>query len=230
MSLQIVLYPHPVLRRPCETVRQVKKTLRLQIGRMFELMYAAKGIGLAAPQVGISPRILLINLSGNPGDAKSERVLINPVFTARNGLAEEREGCLSLPGLSAPGRRATTVSFQALDLDGKEIRGTFRGLEARALQHEIDHLEGILFHRSTSRLTPRRVETCALQGSKPSIANANLEPRAHADNLPLIQQPPAYKLFGHPTGLLKTLIPPDHVKHFRRQGPPINRANTAFPF
>lgn len=136
----------------------VDKPLRLQIGRMFELMYQANGIGLAAPQVALSHSVLVMNSSSRPGDPKGERVLINPVLTARRGMDEQREGCLSLPGLFAPVRRAKWARFRAIDLDGKVVHGTVRALEARALQHELDHLDGILFIDRLAAIHLRELE------------------------------------------------------------------------
>jgi peptide deformylase len=151
MPLEIVKYPDPVLERPAEPVNEFNGELRKFVDDMFESMYAAKGIGLAAPQVGVSRRLTVIDLSfkERPED---KIVLINPEIILREGKQYEEEGCLSLPEIREKVSRAAKVTVRAQDLDGNwfEMDGT--ELLARAFQHEIDHLDGILFFRRVSAL------------------------------------------------------------------------------
>src|SRR5262245_53248974 len=112
---------------------------------MFDLMYAAKGIGLAANQVDVPLRLFIVNLEAKP-DAGEELVFINPVISLpRGGSEEAEEGCLSLPGLYGQVVRPKQVRINAYSLDGKELRFDASGLFARCVQHELDHLDGVLF-------------------------------------------------------------------------------------
>jgi peptide deformylase len=142
--LGIVNYPHPTLRRVSRTIKRVDAELRSTVGRMFELMYEANGIGLAANQVDVPLRMFVLNLSGSPEDGE-EFVFINPVLSHPKGQAEQEEGCLSLPGLVGNVRRPERIRIEAYDLAGREIRLELDGLFARAAQHEVDHLDGVLF-------------------------------------------------------------------------------------
>jgi peptide deformylase len=129
---------------PALPVENIDADLQRLIDDMLETMYAEPGIGLAAPQVGVARRVCVIDLS--VGKRGGEVIaLVNPEFVDRDGMQLEEEGCLSLPGFSATVARPARVVVRALDREGKErtIEGT--GLLARALQHEIDHLEGRLF-------------------------------------------------------------------------------------
>jgi len=143
--MKIVHYPHPALRHPAKPLANVDKALRLSIGEMKDLMYEAKGLGLAAPQVALPYQLLVMNVTGDPNQPEQEEVFINPVIVERKGVAEEEEGCLSFPGLYQNIRRARTVRVQAYDLKGRLIDRVVHDLEARAWQHEIDHLNGVLF-------------------------------------------------------------------------------------
>jgi peptide deformylase len=151
MPLEIVKYPDPVLERPSEPVTEFNDELRKFVDDMFESMYAAKGIGLAAPQVGVSKRLTVIDLSFKERP-EEKLVLINPEIILREGKQYEEEGCLSLPEIREKVSRAAKVKVRAQNLDGKwfEMDGT--ELLARAFQHEIDHLDGILFFRRVSAL------------------------------------------------------------------------------
>jgi len=151
MPLEIVKYPDPVLERPTEPVTEFNAELRKFVDEMFESMYAAKGIGLAAPQVGVSKRLTVIDLSFKERP-EEKIVLINPEIILREGKQYEEEGCLSLPEIREKVSRAAKVRVRAQDLEGKwsELDGT--ELLARAFQHEIDHLDGILFFRRVSAL------------------------------------------------------------------------------
>jgi peptide deformylase len=149
--MRIVHFPHPVLRHKAKPLRRVDDELRGMVREMFDLMYATKGIGLAATQVALPYRLFVINLESDADHPEEEHVFINPVITARHGSAEAEEGCLSLPGLNAPVRRAEKIRINAFDLGGNELSLDLDGLFARACQHEVDHLDGVLF---IDRLSP----------------------------------------------------------------------------
>lgn len=143
--MRIVNYPHPTLRRTSKSLRRVDDDLRSMVRRMFELMYDAKGIGLAANQVDLPYRMFVINPSGDAARPEEEQVFINPVLSKPKGSEEAEEGCLSLPGLYAPVRRPETITLQAYSLSGEPVDATLSGLLARVVQHETDHLNGVLF-------------------------------------------------------------------------------------
>lgn len=149
--IAILVAPHPVLRRKARLVRPDDVAgLRALLPRMYEAMYQAPGIGLAAPQVGIDLRFAIIDLM--PDDAPAPITLINPeIIRASEQLAAREEGCLSLPGQYAEVVRPETVRVRYQDLDGKRQELDADGLLATCLQHEIDHLDGVLFvdHLST---------------------------------------------------------------------------------
>ena len=148
--MQIITYPHPTLRHKSKPIRRVDAELRALIREMFTLMYAAKGIGLAANQVDLPLRLFIINLKSDPKDGE-EMVFINPVISLPKGSAEDEEGCLSLPGLYSQVIRPKQVRVNAYSLDGKELVADVGGMLARCVQHEYDHLDGVLF---TDRLSP----------------------------------------------------------------------------
>jgi peptide deformylase len=143
--MKIVQYPHPALRHPAKALAAIDKQVHLDAGRMFELMYQQKGLGLAANQVFLPYRIIVLNPSGDPQQHDREEVLLNPVILERKGSIEGEEGCLSFPGLFQKIRRAKTVSVQAYNLRGEVVEKIVSELEARLWQHEVDHLDGILF-------------------------------------------------------------------------------------
>ena len=151
MILEIVKYPEPVLERPGEPVTEFNEELRKFVDDMFESMYAAKGIGLAAPQVAVSKRITVIDLSFKEKPA-DKIVLINPEIIVREGKQYEEEGCLSLPDIREKVSRAAKVKVRAQDVKGEWFELDGEQLLARAFQHEIDHLDGILFFKRVSAL------------------------------------------------------------------------------
>ena len=143
--MQIITYPHPTLRKVSKALRRVDADLRKQIREMFDLMYEAKGIGLAANQVDLPLRLFIVNLEAKQGEGE-ELVFINPVISLpRGGSEEAEEGCLSLPGLYGQVVRPKQVRVNAYSLEGKEIQQDVTGLMARCVQHELDHLDGVLF-------------------------------------------------------------------------------------
>lgn len=148
-TLQIVQYPHPTLRHKSKPIRRVDAQLRETVRRMFELMYEARGVGLAANQVDLPVRLFVVNTAGDP-DEGTEHVFINPVLSRPKGLEEVEEGCLSLPDVRGPVIRPKRIHIRAYGLDGKEIDTELEGLPARIVQHENDHLDGVLF---TDRLS-----------------------------------------------------------------------------
>lgn len=144
MIREIVKYPDPILQRPTEKVVEFDDELRTLVEDMFESMYKAVGIGLAAPQIGVGKRLTVIDLS-NKEIPDDRIVLVNPEITHREGKQVAEEGCLSLPDIRDKVTRSAKVAVRAQDLEGNwfEMEGT--ELLARAFQHEIDHLDGILF-------------------------------------------------------------------------------------
>lgn len=143
--LHIVHFPHPVLRTRSKPLELLDESLRSTVRGMFELMYAARGIGLAANQVGLPFRFFVLNLTADPEQPEHEQVFINPEIVKRHSSDEAEEGCLSLPGLYAPVQRAKRIRLKSYDLEGQLIETEAEGLLARAIQHEIDHLDGKLF-------------------------------------------------------------------------------------
>ena len=143
--MQIITYPHPTLRRASKPLRRVDAELRQTIRQMFDLMYEAKGIGLAANQVDLPLRLFIVNLEARP-DAGEELVFINPVISLpRGGSEEAEEGCLSIPGVYGQVVRPKQVRLNAYSLKGEEFAADLSGLFARCCQHELDHLDGVLF-------------------------------------------------------------------------------------
>jgi peptide deformylase len=142
LHFDLTLYPDPTLRRPALSVEVFDDGLRAIVTGMFERMYASKGVGLAAPQVGLKKRILVLNASG---EAKDELVLVNPVILERFGPSTVfEEGCLSFPGIYAEVERPENCRVRAFRADGTAFEETYGGFTSRIVQHEHDHLEGVL--------------------------------------------------------------------------------------
>ncbi|MCI0341393.1 MAG: peptide deformylase [Planctomycetales bacterium] len=143
--MDIVFYPDSRLSKRCVEVAKVGPDLRETAREMLEVMYREGGIGLAAPQVGLDRRIIVMNLAGRPG-AGEERVLVNPTVLAESrDTSETEEGCLSFPGISGRVARAASVRFRFQDLSGEPREVEADALFARCVQHEVDHLDGVLF-------------------------------------------------------------------------------------
>ncbi|MFQ6021447.1 MAG: peptide deformylase [Acidiferrobacterales bacterium] len=151
---KILHYPDPRLRRKAEPVERVDDEIRALIDDMAETMYAAPGIGLAAPQIDVLKRIILIDASEERNDL---RVFINPEIFLRKGEQTLEEGCLSVPGIYDNVTRAERIKVRALDRDGRTFELETTGLLATCIQHETDHLEGKLFVDYLSRLKQQRV-------------------------------------------------------------------------
>lgn len=154
MLRKIVLFGDPVLETVCEPVDEAefdKPEFHALVGDMFETMYAAEGVGLAAPQIGIAKRLTVIDCSG-PETRSEPHVLVNPEITRREGEQVGSEGCLSIPGFTANVSRPDTVQVRFRTVDGGHAEIEASGLLARAICHENDHLNGILFLKHLGRL------------------------------------------------------------------------------
>ncbi|MCU0873204.1 MAG: peptide deformylase [Pirellulaceae bacterium] len=142
--LKVVPFPHPTLRHKSKPVRRVDADLVRMVREMFTLMYSSNGIGLAANQVDLPLRLFIVNLSAKANEGE-ELVFINPVLSKPKGNEESEEGCLSFPELYGPVTRPKQITVQAYNLKGEEIRASLNGMLARVVQHEYDHLDGVLF-------------------------------------------------------------------------------------
>ena len=175
--LKILKYPEPLLGKVASPVKNItNKTVQL-VSDLLDTMYAAPGVGLAAPQVGASKRIVVLDTDHeNPG--KQVYKLINPVITRAEGEIIWEEGCLSVVDFTAEVRRAAQVEVAALDEKEREIKFEAEGLLAVALQHEIDHLDGKLFIDRISRLKrelyTRRRKKMLRSGTEPTRENARV--------------------------------------------------------
>ncbi|MDX1643536.1 MAG: peptide deformylase [Thermoanaerobaculia bacterium] len=151
---EIKLYPDPVLRVVCPPVERFDDSLEELVDDMVETMYAAPGVGLAAPQIGVEQRVTVVDpTAGEEPDRL--HVLVNPAIRQPEGRESDLEGCLSLPGITEKVDRAARITVDAVDVAGNPIELEADGLLARVIQHEIDHLDGVLF---VDRLTGLRKE------------------------------------------------------------------------
>ncbi len=139
MIRNIIRFPNPVLKKKAKAVKKVTPEIIKLIDGMIEALHAAPGIGLAAPQVGVSLRVIVADINEGP------IVVVNPKITKKKGKQSFTEGCLSLPGIEAPVERAEEVVLKGLDRGGKSITIEAKGLLATVFQHEIDHLNGYVF-------------------------------------------------------------------------------------
>jgi len=153
--LNILRYPDPRLYRKAVPVGAVDESVRTLVREMAETMYAAPGIGLAAPQVDVPKRVVVIDASETRNQLL---VLINPEIVSCEGVQYCEEGCLSVPGIYEPVERAERVTVRALDLEGKPFTRTAEELLAVCIQHELDHLEGKVFVDYLSRLKQQRIK------------------------------------------------------------------------
>ena len=138
--IPIRVLPDPVLRQKSKRVRTIDGSIKKLIENMREIMHSCGGVGLAAPQIGVPLRVIVIGIP-----EQEDIVLINPEVVRRKGECPVSEGCLSVPGYFGEIKRADTVTVKGLDLSGKEIRIRANELLAQVLQHEIDHLNGVLY-------------------------------------------------------------------------------------
>ena len=154
--LRVIHYPDPRLRETATEIESVDDGVRRLAEKMFELMAAARGVGLAAPQVGVTVRLFVASPSCDPSD---RHVYVNPKIIATEGSQEGDEGCLSFPGVTCKIKRPNVAVIRAVDLDGRTFEKTAEGLEARIFLHEIDHLSGTLLvdrMGSVAKLAHRR--------------------------------------------------------------------------
>jgi peptide deformylase len=140
-KLSVIHYPDPRLRKTCEPITEFDDDLAALVDRMLELMGTGRGVGLAAPQVGLLLRMFVANVTGEDGDSQ---VFVNPVIRDRAGNVEAEEGCLSLPGIDVNVRRARQCRIEAQDLRGDPVEIEGEDLICRVWQHETDHLDGVL--------------------------------------------------------------------------------------
>lgn len=140
--LDVRLLGDPVLRQRAVEVEEIDDEVRQLAQQMFETMYTEEGVGLAAPQVGVSKRLFVMDIQE---DGAEPQAVVNPVIMEHSGSERGEEGCLSLPGLIGAVERPAHIVMEGLDLDGGPLRLEASGLLARCIQHEIDHLDGILF-------------------------------------------------------------------------------------
>lgn len=161
--LEIVEYPDSRLKQDCEIVETLDDSIRELLDNMVETMYDAPGVGLAAPQVGILQRIIVVD--PGPEDPESEETqgrlhkLINPEIVESHGNVDSEEGCLSIPGIRETIKRYEQVVVEALNENGEEVRIEADGFLSIVLQHEIDHLHGVLFIDHLSRLKQKLVKS-----------------------------------------------------------------------
>jgi peptide deformylase len=156
-DLRIIFYPDPRLKKVSAPVAAFDENLKTLAARMFELMRANRGVGLAAPQVGVNLRMFVMNATGEPED---DRVYVNPILSEAAGSEEDEEGCLSLPGIHVDVDRSKTMRIQAHDLDGNPIDQVETGYLARIWQHEFDHLNGTMLTDrmgTVAKMTNRRI-------------------------------------------------------------------------
>ncbi len=151
---QILHYPDPRLRRRAEAITEVDAQIRTLVDDMAETMYQAPGIGLAAPQINVSKRIIVIDTSETKDNL---HVFVNPEIVSREGEQTLEEGCLSVPGIYDNVTRAQRITVRALDREGQPFELEANGLLATCVQHELDHLEGKLFVDYLSRLKQQRI-------------------------------------------------------------------------
>ena len=162
-ELEILQFPDERLHRKAEIIETIDENLKELAQAMLEKMYATEGVGLAATQVGVLRRLIVMDISQ---EQNSPWVLINPEVIDAKGEITEQEGCLSLPGLYADVTRAEKVKIRASTLEGQVIEKEWDGLLAKCIQHEIDHLEGILFIQRLSPLKQSRLKAKFLKMKK----------------------------------------------------------------
>ncbi len=155
--MEIVQYPHPTLRHKSKPITRVDRELKDIVKQMFELMYEARGIGLAANQVDLPIQLFIINTKADPNEGE-ELVFLNPVISQPKGTDEAEEGCLSIVGVNALVARPEQIRVEAYDLAGNKIDRVVNGLLAKAIQHEKDHLDGVLFIDRISDSTKKQID------------------------------------------------------------------------
>lgn len=162
MPLSIIPHPHPTLRVCSRPIRKVDAQLRNIVAEMLDLMYEAQGVGLAANQVNLPIRLFVANPTGNRDDGE-ELVLINPEIQFPKGNETAQEGCLSLPGIYGNVKRPKTIKLSAYDIKGNAIERDVDGFLSRVLQHENDHLNGVMFFDRMSDEAKRDIDDRILE-------------------------------------------------------------------
>ncbi len=184
-DVNLIFHPHPTLRFKSKPIARVDEQLVRLVQRMFDLMYEFNGVGLAANQVNVPLRIFVANPAGRRGEGE-EFAFINPVISRQKGAEEADEGCLSIPSVTAPVKRSKSLHLSAYDIQGREIELDCEGFFARIIQHETDHLDGVLFvdrlNESIARSVERDLENLTLDfeskqrtGSLPSTDDLQSE-------------------------------------------------------
>jgi len=144
MVREILVWPHPTLKKKAQPVERVDDSIRELIKDLFESMYAADGVGLAAPQIGVLKNVIVLDTTPRQPESKPV-AMVNPEITVLEGETTYREGCLSVPGEAEDVDRASVVTVRYLDEQGEQVTMTADGLLAIAIQHETDHLKGVMF-------------------------------------------------------------------------------------
>jgi peptide deformylase len=157
--MEIITHPHPTLKYKSRPVVRINAELKAIVAEMFELMYEAKGVGLAANQVNLPLRLFVANPSGVRGEGE-DLVFINPVISKGTGNEVADEGCLSLPGIYGPVNRSKSIHVEAFGIDGSSISMDLDDFLARVVQHETDHLDGIMF---TDRMVDHSLQVIQLE-------------------------------------------------------------------
>jgi len=163
MIRSILTFPNPLLYKKSREVKELNDAVVRLVEDMLETMYQAPGIGLAAPQIGENLRLIVFDLSDSQAPQRRPHYLINPVITAFEGEEVGEEGCLSVPGVREKVKRYARVEVKGIDLDGRERVWEAEGLLARMFQHEIDHLEGVLFIDRLGPIKRRRLKSMLLK-------------------------------------------------------------------
>lgn len=152
LEFRITLYPDPILRKVARPVERFDAELKATVRAMFDLMYRSQGVGLAAPQAGLERRILVLNPTGDPAQADQELALVNVTILDRSGpVGLYEEGCLSFPQIYAEVKRPERCRIRAFTPEGQEFEQDYDGFTSRVIQHEYDHLEGVLL---VDRMSP----------------------------------------------------------------------------
>ncbi|MFY9342551.1 MAG: peptide deformylase [Planctomycetota bacterium] len=170
--MQVLVYPDPLLRHPGKPITRFDGALRDLAGAMLAAMYEEGGVGLAASQVGIEQRLLVLNPTGDQKQAAGELVLCNPRLTKKKGREYGEEGCLSFPEIRAEVERWVDITVTFQDLDGKEQTLAVDGWLARIIQHEIDHLDGVFFVDRLSAAEKLRVKSDLQELERKYVAKA----------------------------------------------------------
>jgi peptide deformylase len=171
MPRSLRYYGDPVLRTKAAPVPTFDASLSSLVADLFDVMYREKGVGLAAPQVGESMRVFVVDVE-DEDEVRTRRALVNPVIIRREGTISAEEGCLSIPGYRDDVKRWALVEVEARDENGQPFTMTAEGLLARAIQHELDHLDGILFIDRLSPIKRKLLEARLKRFKAPSSAVA----------------------------------------------------------